>query len=286
MEYGGLVYALDSAGITKIDRLSAKRLTGFSGNAVGMAVCGGNLYAVSESTIYLVSDDGVSSVKDIPEIRAVNSLDGILYVLTDKSIYVKYKDGTWLDEEFNGGRLLIKCRNGMYVYSERDGSVLLTYIRPFSGGLYVFDEKNFDPAFNGKRLRRTAVFKDSIFYITDHGILDRDFRCFNENWDFNSIVKNENYLFAAVTVDGEDQLAYCESYKDLSGFKLVPNLTGCRHVDTYGSWLVFSNGDGVSAVNIDELSSLDDIGAAGNQTTLQNTIEGNAVKAVCFVKNG
>lgn len=286
MEYGGLVYAIDSAGITKIDLLSAERLTGFSGNAVGMTVCGGNLYAVSESTVYLVSNDGVSSVKDIPEIRAVNSLNGILYVLTDKSIYVKYKDETWLDEEFNGGRLLIKCRNVMYVYSERDGSVLLTYIRPFSGGLYVFDEKNFDPAFNGKRLRRTAVFEDSIFYITDHGILDHDFRCFNENWDFNSIVKNENYLFAHVTVDGEERLAYCESYKDLSGFKLVPNLIGCRHVDTYGSWLVFSNGGGVSAVNIDELSSLDDIGADGNQTTLQNTIEGNAVKAVCFIKNG
>lgn len=268
MEYGGLVYALDSTGITKIDSLSAERLTGFSGNAVGMAVCDGNLYVISESTVYLVSDDGVSSVKDIPEIRAVNSLDGILYVLTDTSIYVKYKDGTWLNEEFDGGRLLIKCRNGMYVYSELNGSVLLTYVRPFSGGLYVFDEKNFDPAFNGKRLRRTAVFEDSIFYITDHGILDRDFRCFNENWDFNSIVKNENYLFAHVTVDGEERLAYCESYKDLSGFKLVPNLTGCRHVDTHGSWLVFSDGGCVSAVNIDELSSLDDIGATGIQIAL------------------
>lgn len=286
MEYGGLIYAIDSAGITKIDGLSAERLAGFSGNAVGMTVCGGNLYAVSESTVYLVSDNGVSPVKNIPGIRAVNSLDGILYVLTDTSIYVKYKDGTWLDEEFNDGRLLIRCSNGMYVYSEREGSGLLTYVKPFSAGLYVFDEKNFDPAFNGKRLRRTAVFEDSVFYITDHGILDRDFVCFNRTWDFNSIVKNENYLFAAVTVDGEDQLAYCESYKDLSKFKLVPNLTGCRHVDTYGSWLVFSNGGGVSAVNIDELSSLDDIGADGNQTTLQNTIEGNAVKAVCFVKNG
>lgn len=174
----------------------------------------------------------------------------------------------------------------MYVYSEREGSWQLTYVKPFSAGLYIFDEKNFEPAFNGKRLRRTAVFEDSVFYITDHGILDRDFVCFNGTWDFNSIVKNENYLFASVTVDGEDRLAYCESYKDLSKFKLVPNLTGCRHVDTYGSWLVFSDGGGVSAVNIDELSSLDDIGADGNQTTLQNTIEGNAVKAVCFVKNG
>lgn len=206
--------------------------------------------------------------------------------MTDTSIYVKYKDGIWLNEEFNGGRLLIKCRNGMYVYSEREGSWQLTYVKPFSAGLYIFDEKNFEPAFNGKRLRRTAVFEDSVFYITDHGILDRDFVCFNGTWDFNSIVKNENYLFASVTVDGEDRLAYCESYKDLSKFKLVPNLTGCRHVDTYGSWLVFSDGGGVSAVNIDELSSLDDIGADGNQTILQNTIEGNAVKAVCFVKNG
>lgn len=281
---GGSAYALDASGLVRIDGQSSIRIQGFAGKAVGIAVCGERLYAASDSAVYLLTENGLSPVKAFNEIRDVNSLDDVLYVVDDFGLHTMY-DGNWFDDEFGGGRLLLKCRNDMYLYSEQNGQTFLTYVKPSAGGRYVLDESNPERAFDGKLLHRTVVYDGSAYYATDRGILDQDFKLFDEDWDFRTVAGNGNYLFAVVVADGDYRLAYCDNRKKLSGFKLVPNLDACRYMDTYDSWLVFSDGASVNAVDIDGLQSLNDIGDSTKWVQLQAGTDSDPVKGLCFVKN-